>query len=114
MEFNGVLFGMRKGTGKLVLECEAETIISRIRKVAEKLRASDSTEAHAAAGKLEACIVTTESLSKSALAELDAKSLKQLGVCLENTGDKPFVKVDESQDKKAAALLGESLTGEGQ
>lgn len=91
---HGLKFGYRKGSGKMEFAYEGDETIDLIRK-------------HLGA-RAEDCISYIEKPDKAALAELDGKTLKKLGISIEGTGEEAFIKpVDGAVDKLVKAMIKE-------
>jgi hypothetical protein len=91
--FAGVKLGYRQGTGKMVWD-DPDKVLERIKKIFEPEEAKTY-------------INTKETPDKTALENLDPKTLAKLGVTIEAAGDIPFIKVTDSEvEKTIKALLG--------
>jgi 2-methylisocitrate lyase-like PEP mutase family enzyme len=94
MTLHGIKLGFQKGKGKLVIE-NAAKIVERIRALFSKAKA-------------DTLIKVKESPDKTALAKLDVKELKKLGVSIVATGDAVFIEAADTEvDKFVATLLEE-------
>jgi hypothetical protein len=94
----GIQLGYRKGKGKLVYEDE-ERVVAAIHKLLPD--------------QAEVLLKVTEKPAKDSLTQLDAATLKKLGVTIEGTGDVIFVKPADSEvDKLVDALLGDLTEAE--
>ena len=92
----GIKVGLKKGSGKIEFADE-ELVIKRIKKMFPK---EDEREIY---------IKVTEKLRKKPLEDLDAATLKKLGVTLEGTDDVVLIKATDSDvDKLIGAILKES------
>lgn len=93
---SGIRVGLKKGSGKIEFD-DADLVIKRIKKMFAK------------AEEQELYIKTTEKLRKKPLEDLDAATLKKLGITVEGTGDVVLIKpVDSDVDKIVNAMLKES------
>jgi len=93
--FSGIRVGLKKGAGAVIFDDEA-LVIKRIKKI---FNPADH----------ETYIKTTEKVRKKPLEELDAATLKRLGVTLEGNGEVVLIKaVDSDVDKIVNAMLKEA------
>jgi hypothetical protein len=96
---SGIRVGLKKGSGKVEYEDEA-LVIKRLK----KLFSLDHQETY---------IKTTEKVKKKALEDLDAATLKKLGVTIEGNGEVVLIKMVASDvDKIVAAMLKGADAGE--
>jgi hypothetical protein len=90
--FEGIRFGLRKGSGGISWE-DDDQVVALIQK-------------HFAKDEAELLIKTTRKPIKSALNDLDVADLKKIGCTVEGTSEVVFVKpVDTAVDKIVNALL---------
>lgn len=96
---SNIRVGLKKGTGKTIIE-DDETTIKLLHK-------------HVAAKELMKYIEIVEKIRKKNLADLDAATLKKCGVVIEDTGDVVFIKPADSEiDKLVNAILKEGEPAE--
>ena len=96
--FHGIKVGYEKGKGKIEFE-DQERVVQLVRRLFPE--------------QADVLIVTKESVSKTALAQLPAGDLKRLGCTIGDTDDQVVIRaVDSAVDKVVEALLKEA-TAEG-
>ncbi|WOI47004.1 hypothetical protein [Acidovorax sp. BLS4] len=98
---DGIKFGMLLSNGSLQWD-DDEKVCDRIRRLVD---AGEIT-----AEQADLLIKTTEKPVASALAQLDAKVLKRLGVSVEGAGDQPLIKsVDSTIEKAVTSVINAAI-----
>lgn len=94
---HGTRYGLAKGKGGLEWDDDDEVIVARI----EKLHPD----------QLDTLLIVKKSPSKTGLQELDAKSLKRLGISVAEAGDAVFIKSTDGDATKMVKRLLKESTG---
>lgn len=98
---DGIKFGMQKQQGSLKWDDDTK-VVERIRRLVEQ---GEMTPEQA-----DLLINTTEKPVASALAQLEGRLLKRLGVTLEGAGDEPLIKsVDSTIEKAVTSVINAAI-----